>query len=454
VSKRLNPHLRECMGVGSTEPNKRGGAGFAGAGAGPSGVGSTEPNKSGGAGFAGAGAGPSGVGSTEPKKSGGAGFAGTGAKPALPLRRNRDFILLRSGQVVSTLGSEVSGLAFPLLVLSLTGSPAQAGIVGFARGLPYLLVYLPAGALVDRWNRKQVMLAADAGRAVAIGSVAVWLFVGRPPIAWLAVVSFVEGALFIFFQLAESAALPHIVPKEQLPLAIAQNQARVQGAQLAGGPLGGVLFGVARVLPFAADAASYAVSFISLLFVRPAFQESRERPPTRLRTEVAEGMRWLWNQPFLRTATLLVAGTNFVHQGLFGIVLIVRARELGASPALIGALFAFGGVAALALLHDPIRLGLVLAVSNLVPVFNVVVGAYRYTLVPDRLLGRVQSASLVIAWGAIPLGSLFAGFVVATIGARETIVVLAAILLALALCGTASRSVRTVPQLAETAAVE
>src|SRR5205823_7167266 len=89
------------------------------------------------------------------------------------------------------------------------------------------------------------------------------------------------------------------------------------GAQLAGGPLGGVLFGAARLLPFAVDAASYAVSFVSLLFVRPALQESRERPPTRLRSEVAEGMHWLWNQPFLRTATLLVAGTNFVHQGLF-----------------------------------------------------------------------------------------------------------------------------------------
>src|SRR5207253_146969 len=314
--------------------------------------------------------------------------------------RNRDFVLLWSGQVVSTLGSEVSGLAFPLLVLSLTGSPAQAGVVGFARALPYLLVYLPAGALVDRWNRKRVMLTADAGRALAIGSVAMWLAVGRPPVAWLAVVSFVEGALFVFFQLAESAALPHIVPKEQLPLAIAQNQARVQGAQLAGGPLGGVLYGAARLLPFAADAASYAVSFVSLLFVRPALQEARERPPTRLRSEVAEGMRWLWNQPFLRTATLLVAGTNFVHQGLFGIVLIVRARELGASPA---------------------------------------------------LLGRVQSASLVIAWGAIPLGSLFAGFVVATIGARETIIVLAGILLALALCGTASKSVRSVPRLDEPA---
>ena len=127
---------------------------------------------------------------------------------AAPLRRNRDFALLWSGQVVSTVGSEVSQLAFPLLVLALTGSARDAGIVGFARGLPFLLVYLPAGVLVDRWNRKRVMLAADAGRALAIGSVAVWLALGRPPLAWLAVASFVEGCLFVFFQLSESAALP------------------------------------------------------------------------------------------------------------------------------------------------------------------------------------------------------------------------------------------------------
>jgi predicted MFS family arabinose efflux permease len=397
-----------------------------------------------------------------------------------PLWRNRDFNLLWGGQVVSTLGSEVSALAFPLLVLALTGSPAQAGIVGFARGLPYLLFYLPAGALVDRWNRKHVMLAADAGRAAALGSVALWLALGRPPVAWLAVASFVEGTLFVFFQLAESAALPQIVPKAQLPQAIAQNQARTQGVHVAGAPLGGALFGVSRLVPFALDAVSYAVSFVSLLFIHVPFQEAREQRTTRLRTEIAEGMRWLWSQPFLRTTTLLVAGTNFVHQGLFGIVLIVRARELGASPALIGAMLAFAGGAAilgslaapwvqrrlppglvvlgsmwlwvpqtavLALIAEPIALGAVAGAAVIVgPMFNVVVGSYRYALVPDRLLGRVQSASLVVAWGAIPLGALFAGFAVDAFGARTTFLVLAAILLVLALAGTASAAVRTVPR--------
>lgn len=395
-----------------------------------------------------------------------------------PLWRNRDFNLLWGGQVVSTLGSEVSGLAFPLLVLALTGSPAQAGIVGFARGLPYLLFYLPAGALVDRWNRKRVMLVADAGRAAALGSVALWVALGRPPLAWLAAASFVEGTLFVFFQLAESAALPQVVPKAQLPQAIAQNQARVQGVHVAGAPLGGALFGVSRLLPFALDTVSYAVSFVSLLFIRTQFQEERGERTTRLRTEIAEGMRWLWSQSFLRTTTLLVAGTNFVHQGLFGIVLIVRARELGASAALIGLMLSFAGAgailgslaapwvqrqvppsvvvlgsiwfwvpqtAALALVREPVALGAIAGAGVIVgPMFNVVVGSYRYALVPDRLLGRVASASLVVAWGAIPLGALFAGFVVDVVGARTTFLLLAAILLVLALAGTASAAVRTV----------
>jgi hypothetical protein len=137
-----------------------------------------------------------------------------------PPRRNRDFLLLWSGQVVSTIGTRVSSLAYPLLVLALTGSPAEAGIAGSAQTLPFLL--LPAGALVDRWNRKWVM-----------------------PVP--------------------TAALPNVVPQPQLATTVAQNQARDQGADLAGQPLGGVLFGVSQLLPFAVDAASYAVSFTTLL---------------------------------------------------------------------------------------------------------------------------------------------------------------------------------------------
>ena len=392
-----------------------------------------------------------------------------------PLRRNRDFLLLWSGQVVSTVGSEVSQLAYPLLVLALTHSARDAGIVGFARALPFLLLYLPAGAYVDRWDRKRVMLAADAGRALALGSVAIWLAVGRPPLAWLAITSFVEGSLFVFFQLSEGAALPQIVPKEQLPQAIAQNQARMQGAGLVGSPLGGALYGLSRLLPFAADAVSYAVSFVSLLFVRPALQGEREPTRRTLRNEIGDGLGWLRRQPFMRAITACVAGTNFVHQAL-SLVLIVRLRNLGASSALIGAVFAIIAVgsiagalagpwvqrrvpprvvvlgslwiwpvqtAALFLLGSPVVIGIVTAVAYTAgPVFNVVVGAYRYALVPERLYGRVASATLLFAWGSIPLGSLFAGYGIAAWGARPMLLVLAAILLVIALAATASRDLR------------
>lgn len=399
----------------------------------------------------------------------------TEAYPPTPLRKNRDFVLLWSGQVVSTVGSEMSTLAFPLLVLALTGSARDAGIVGFARSLPFLFVYLPAGVYVDRWNRKHVMLAADAGRALALGSVAVWLSVGRPPLAWLAIASAIEGCLFVFFQLSESAALPSVVAKEHLPQAIAQNQARVQGASLVGSPLGGALFGLSRLLPFVADAVSYAVSFVSLLFIRPAFQGERERGGRNLRAEVSVGLGWLWRQRFLRMVTALVTGTNFVHQAL-GLVLIVRMKDLGASSALIGVVFSMLGAgaivgalvaprvqrrfspqivvlgslwvwpvqtAALFLIPSPLAIGVVTAAGFVTgPIFNVVVGAYRYALVPEHLYGRVASATLLFAWGSIPLGALFAGYGIAAWGAKTMLLVLAAILLAIALAATASRDVR------------
>jgi MFS family permease len=369
-----------------------------------------------------------------------------------------------------------------LLILAETHSPAKAGIVGFVQTLPYMLFYLPAGALVDRWDRKRVMLVADAGRALAIGSLALVLAFDGFTFAQVVVVAFVEGSGFVFFSLSESAALPQIVPKEQLPTAVAQNQARIQGADLAGQPLGGALFGISRLLPFAADAISYAVSFVSLLWVRPAFQEERERTPTRLRAEIVEGISWLWHQPFLRAGVLLVAGSNFAFSTMI-LALIVRAKNLGASSATVGLMLAFFGVGAIAgsivapsvqrrvhakvvligsfwvwalgafvsaFLHSPYALGAIWAFGAIFgPIFNVAFSAYRYALVPDRLLARVASAALVVAWGAIPLGQLTAGFLVEQIGAVDTILVVAALSAAVGIMATSSRAIRTAPRAEE-----
>ncbi|HZS23375.1 MAG TPA: MFS transporter [Gaiellaceae bacterium] len=397
-----------------------------------------------------------------------------------PLRKNRDFTILWIGQTISTIGSRVSALAFPLLVLATTHSPARAGIVGFANGLPNLCFYLPAGALVDRWNRKRIMLVADGARALALGSIPVALAAHALTFPQIAVVAFVGGSFDVFFDVAESAALPQVVAKEQLPQAIAQNQARQQGAGIVSQPLGGFLFALGRGVPFLADVVSYVASFVSLLFVRPAFQELRERSTTRLRADVVEGIVWLWRERFLRTTLGLVAGTNFAHAALV-IALIVRARNLGASSTLIGVmlgLFSAGALVgsviapwvqrnvrpslliigsvwlwalltyALFFVREPLVLGALCGLQAVVgPPWNVVLGSYRYRLVPDRLLGRTQSAGAVVTWGTIPLGSLAAGFLTQDLGARATFVVLGGIFTVVGIAAVSARVIRQASRL-------
>jgi len=160
------------------------------------------------------------------------------------LWRNREFAALWGGQVVSRLGASISGTAMPLLVLTTTGSPADAGVVAAAGTLPFLVANLPAGPLVDRWNRRRILLVSEVVAGLTLATVPVAAWCGVLTVAHLAVVAFVQGLCAVFFGLAERAALPMIVPAALLPPAIAQNEARDRGAALAGPPLGGALFGI------------------------------------------------------------------------------------------------------------------------------------------------------------------------------------------------------------------
>ena len=135
---------------------------------------------------------------------------------AVPLWRNWNFMLLEGGQTISLIGTSISLVAFPLLILALTHSPLQAGLITGMRGVPYLLLSLPAGALADRWNRKRLMILCDAGRAIALGSIPLALFLGHLTLLQLYIVSLVEGTLFVFFSAADAASLPHVVAKEQI----------------------------------------------------------------------------------------------------------------------------------------------------------------------------------------------------------------------------------------------
>lgn len=254
----------------------------------------------------------------------------------LALWQNRDYLLLWSGQTISSIGSGVSELAFPLLVLAFTHSPAQAGFAGALRMLPYFIFTLPGGALIDRWDRKRVMILCDAGRALSLASIPVALFLGHLTIVQLYLVSLIEGSLYVFFDLAETASLPRVVPTEQLPAAISQNQVTFGITTLLGPPLGGVLYTVGRAVPFLTDAVSYLASVLSLLFIQTKFQMERVVAPRRLWTEMVEGMKWLWHQPLLRAMAFLNSGWSSLR------LISYSLRPVGV--ALTGVLMQFIGV--------------------------------------------------------------------------------------------------------------
>jgi MFS family permease len=266
--------------------------------------------------------------------------------PLVPLHRNRDFVLLWSGQAISTLGSNISWTAFPLLVLALTDSPAAAGVVGFAAGLPRALIQLPAGAMVDRLDRRRVMIVADLVRAAALIGLVVGVWRDWASVPLLATVACVEGVCNVFFNLAHTGAIRNVVPNEQMVTALSQSEARVRAAELAGLPLGGWLFGLGQLLPFLVDAASYLVSLVSLALIRRPFNQERTGERRALRDEIAEGITWLWHQRFLRATLLLVAGSNVALRGLI-LAVIVISRDAGATSQQIGLLLGGFGVGGL-----------------------------------------------------------------------------------------------------------
>src|SRR6185312_14123710 len=125
----------------------------------------------------------------EPKRCRTGVGAGRRARRVTPLRKNRDFVLLQAGQMLSTLGSSASQIAYPLLVLALTHSPAKAGVVGFAAFAPYVAFGLLAGVAADRWNRRRVMIGMDAVRVLAMTSIVVALALGSLTFAQIAIVA-------------------------------------------------------------------------------------------------------------------------------------------------------------------------------------------------------------------------------------------------------------------------
>jgi MFS family permease len=389
-------------------------------------------------------------------------------------------MLLQSGQLLSNVGTQATTIAYPLLVPALTHSAVKAGIVSFARTLPLALFALPAGVAADRWSRKRLMIAADAVRVIAVGSLAVAVLVHRTPFWVIPLVAFVEGSGAAVFNAAQAGALRAVVPRGQLPAAAGAQSGRQAAVRLAGPPVGGVLFEIARALPFVVDAASYAFSTLSLLWMRSPFEDERRPDDSSLRSRMAEGIRFLWSQPFVRTCAFLYGLSNFIGPGLLFAVVVIGKKQ-GLSGSEIGGLVAaFGACLVIGSLLSPlvrrllpVRVVLLLELwtwvgcaiflvwpsvyvltasllptAIVIPSTDSVVNGYRIAITPDRLLGRVESVRSAIALMIASLGPLVAGVLLTVAPPHWTIATFAACGLGLAIWGTLNRSIRAAPSLA------
>lgn len=406
---------------------------------------------------------------------------GTVTPAGLPLWRNRDYAVLWTGQLVSALGTSMTNFVFPIVAFAITGSTTQAALVSTARFLGSTACQLPAGALVDRWNRRAVMAIADLGAFVLYGSVVFAAFTHRLDLPWLVVVALLTGVAAAFYMPAETAAIRAVVSTEQLPTAISQNQARQSAASLIGPPVAGALLALSRALPFLVDAVSYGLSAVAVLALRTPLPAPRRDAdaPTRLRTEMREGISFLLSRAFFRACLAFAVAVNFAAAALM-LVLVLKLLKEGTSPAALGGMEAASAVAGLAgALASPwlmrrVAGGVLVLVPCLVlvvalvglaftghvvaaaawlvvislglPVANTCLFAYLIAVTPDALQGRVQSGLIFAATLLQPAGPVVGGALLAALGGTWSMLVLAALAAVGAIPLVLSRDVRRLPR--------
>uniref|UniRef100_A0AAU3GV72 MFS transporter n=1 Tax=Streptomyces sp. NBC_01401 TaxID=2903854 RepID=A0AAU3GV72_9ACTN len=391
------------------------------------------------------------------------------SKHALPtLRSYRDFRLLWTGSAMSVMAERCSGMAFTLLVLWHTRSESAAGLVGFAGLLPALLVQLPAGVMVDRLNRRRVMMTCVIVRMIAVATVAATLLGDTVWVWHIAIVAFIQSSMTVFYQLSERAMVRGVVPPQQLGAAMATNEARSRGVNFVGHPVSGAMFGLSAWMPFMSSVCLYLLSLITLVRLR-----GEKEPPARpgnkrrkMRADIGAGLRWVWDRAYFRTALLIIAGSNLVFQGLILTVAVV-VREDGGAAGTVGLIMASGGAGGLfgalvggwlnkrlamrqimiiahvtwalvmpaaVFFRQPVALGVLFFITSHIGAAVTVSGmSYQVRITPNNMQGRVGSVVMLIVSGASSLGALGTGYLLEAVGSRHTLMVVSGVMVLLAL---------------------
>jgi MFS family permease len=372
------------------------------------------------------------------------------------------------GNAISSTGDGAFTAALPLLAVTITRDPRLVSVVTAATFLPWMVLSLPGGAIVDRYDRATLMWRSQAVQAAVVTAVAIAIASGQDSIAILSVAGLLLGCAEVIFSNAAQAVLPALVPPELLPRANGSQQVSLTiGESFLGPPVGSLLFAAAAALPFGLDAVSFAGS-AALVATLPRSPRSREKHPP-IRAQIAEGLRWLARHRLLRVVAVLLGVYNFanqmgqailvllatetLHLGTRGYGFLLAAvavgsvagglvnplltRRLGLLPSLItGAAIDAAAFVGIGLAPGPAVAAVMLAAQGFsVTMWNVVTVSLRQQIVPAHLLGRVNSVYRMLGWGLMPVGALAGGFVAHAAGLRAPYLV-AGILCALSVVVT------------------
>jgi len=358
----------------------------------------------------------------------------------------RTFNTLWAASAVSNLGDGIAAAAAPLLVASLTADPVLVGLAVFVQQLPWLLFSLVSGVVVDRVDRRRLIVAMDAGRATLIGALALAVYGSSVSIPLVYAVGFLLGCCETLGDNASSAMLPSVVSSADLPRANSRMQSVYYVInKFAGPPLGAALFGVAAGLPIGVNAATFAASALLMSTLRHTARPAPDAPRagSSVRADIADGVRWLWAHPAIRTLTLTLCLMNVTLMAGFSIMVLYCRERLGVSGFGYGLLLtamAVGGLAGSlvaprlqarfstsvllraglvveSLTHVGLGLAGTAAVAGPVllafglhaSVWDATAQTLRQRAVPDELRGRVLSVFMMLGIGGAALGSLIGG---------------------------------------------
>lgn len=403
--------------------------------------------------------------------------------------RLHDFRQLFIATTISQFGSQVTVLALPLVaVFALEASTFEVGVLTACTTAAYLVIGLPAGAWVDRMRRRRVLIVGDLLRAVVLAWVPVGWLLGTLDIGQLYVVALAAGASTVFFDTAYQSYLPSLVGRDQLIDGNAKLEA-VRGISQVGGPTvaGFAVQVLTAPIAVAFDAVSYLCSAIFVSSVRHREERPVRRREVPLRREIAEGLRFVFGNPLLRSIAIASASYNLLAGFRGAMLIVLLANELRLGAGMIGLFLStatVGGV--LASLFAPRIAGwlgqgpamwLTLAVIGpcqlLVPmaqrgwllwlaaggylavwfggvVYNIIQVSFRQGITPDSLLGRMNATMRFLVWGTTPLGALLGGGLGQAFGPRTALWVagVAGLLPFLPLLLSPLRTMRTLPVLA------